>query len=177
MNYTETVAYLYAALPMFQRIGAAAFKKDLGNTRALCQALGNPQNNLRFIHIAGTNGKGSVSHMLAACFQQQGYKTGLYTSPHLSSFTERIRLNGVPIQENAVVEFVAQYREVIEQIKPSFFEITVVMAFWYFQKQGTEMVVLETGMGGRLDSTNVVNPDLSVITNIGWDHMQFLGET
>lgn len=177
MNYTETVAYLYAALPMFQRIGAAAFKKDLGNTQALCQALGNPEKDLRFIHIAGTNGKGSVSHMLAACFQTQGYKTGLYTSPHLSSFTERIRINGAPIHEQAVVEFVEQYRDVIEKIKPSFFEITVVMAFWFFKQQKTEMVILETGMGGRLDSTNVVNPELSLITNIGWDHMQFLGST
>lgn len=177
MNYTETVAYLYAALPMFQRIGAAAFKKDLGNTQALCQALGNPEKGLRFIHIAGTNGKGSVSHMLAACFQTQGYKTGLYTSPHLSSFTERIRINGVPIHEQAVVDFVAQYRNVIEKIKPSFFEITVVMAFWFFKQQKTEMVILETGMGGRLDSTNVVDPELSIITNIGWDHMQFLGGT
>ena len=177
MNYTETLEYLYAALPMFQRIGAAAFKKDLGNTLALCQALGNPEKDLKFIHIAGTNGKGSVSHMLAACFQQQGYKTGLYTSPHLSSFTERIRINGAPIHEQAVVDFVAQYQDIIEKIKPSFFEITVAMAFWHFKKEKTELVVLETGMGGRLDSTNVVNPELSVITNIGWDHMQFLGGT
>ncbi|WP_209332585.1 bifunctional folylpolyglutamate synthase/dihydrofolate synthase [Lunatimonas salinarum] len=177
MNYQETLDYLFNALPMFQRIGAAAFKKDLGPTMALCGHLGNPQRAFKSIHVAGTNGKGSTSHALASILQEQGYKVGLYTSPHLKSFTERIRVDGLPICEKAVVDFVAQNKEFLEQIKPSFFEMTVALAFDYFAREKVDIAVVEVGMGGRLDSTNVLLPILCVITNIGMDHMQFLGDT
>lgn len=164
-------------LPMFTRIGAAAIKKDLTNTIAICNALNNPQQHYKTIHIAGTNGKGSTSHMLAAILQQAGYKTGLYTSPHLIDFRERIRVNGKPVSEVDVVLFVERNKTLIEQIKPSFFECTVAMAFWYFSIQEVDIAVVETGLGGRLDSTNVVKPELSIITNIGFDHMDLLGDT
>ncbi len=162
---------------MFQRVGAAAYKADLSNTIALCEALGNPQAKFRSIHIAGTNGKGSTSHMLASVLQSAGYKTGLYTSPHLKDFTERIRINGVPVASTFVVEFVNRIQPHIERIKPSFFEITVAMAFEYFAQQEVDVAVIETGLGGRLDSTNVIHPVLSVITNIGFDHKDILGDT
>ncbi|HMQ00003.1 MAG TPA: folylpolyglutamate synthase/dihydrofolate synthase family protein, partial [Cyclobacteriaceae bacterium] len=165
------------ALPMFQRIGAAAFKKDLTNTIALCEHLGNPQHKFKSIHVGGTNGKGSSSHMLASVLQEAGYKTGLYTSPHLKDFTERIRINGESVSEQFVVDFVARIKPQIEFIKPSFFEITVVMAFEYFAQQKVDVAVIEVGMGGRLDSTNVIMPVLSLITNIGTDHQEFLGDT
>lgn len=177
MNYPETVAYLYSTLPMFQRIGAAAYKKDLGNIRVLCEHLGHPEQAFKSIHIAGTNGKGSTSHMLASVLQESGYRTGLFTSPHLKSFTERIRVNGREATENFIVDFVARHRLLMEEIQPSFFEITVAMAFQYFADMHTDVAILETGMGGRLDSTNIVTPELSVITNIGLDHTQFLGDT
>lgn len=177
MNYPETVAYLYSTLPMFQRIGAAAYKKDLGNIRVLCEHLGHPEQAFKSVHIAGTNGKGSTSHMLASVLQESGYNTGLFTSPHLKSFTERIRVNGKEATENFIVDFVARHRLLMEEIQPSFFEITVAMAFQYFAEMHTDIAVLETGMGGRLDSTNIVIPELSVITNIGLDHTQFLGDT
>lgn len=164
-------------LPMFQRIGPAAFKKDLTNTIRLCNALGHPQSQFKSIHIAGTNGKGSVSNLLSAVFQTAGYKTGLYTSPHLLDFRERIRVNGTCCTQDFVVEFVKQHRQLIEEVQPSFFEITVAMAFEYFSQENCEVAIIETGLGGRLDSTNVIVPELSVITNIGWDHMNLLGDT
>ncbi|EON76718.1 Dihydrofolate synthase [Lunatimonas lonarensis] len=177
MNYQETLDYLFHALPMFQRIGAAAFKKDLGPTLQLCKHLGDPQDRFKSIHVGGTNGKGSTSHCLASVLQAQGYKVGLYTSPHLKSFTERIRINGQPISEEAVVDFVRDNMEFMETIKPSFFEMTVALAFDYFAKERVDVAVIEVGMGGRLDSTNVIRPIMSIITNIGYDHMEFLGDT
>ncbi|GAB2501295.1 bifunctional folylpolyglutamate synthase/dihydrofolate synthase [Algoriphagus taiwanensis] len=177
MTYQETLDYLYQSLPMFQRVGDSAFKKDLSNTLALCAHLGNPEKKFKSIHVAGTNGKGSTSHSLAAIFQASGYKTGLYTSPHLKSFTERIRINGMEIGEQDVVDFVAENREFLEELRPSFFEMTVGMAFWYFAKQKVDIAIIEVGMGGRLDSTNVISPELALITNIGFDHQQYLGDT
>jgi dihydrofolate synthase/folylpolyglutamate synthase len=177
MNYEETLAYLFAQLPMFSRIGAAAYKADLTNTIVLCNALNNPQNNFKSIHIAGTNGKGSTSHMLAAMLQQQGYKTGLYTSPHIKDFRERIRINGLPISKEFVVDFTERTQSLCTEIKPSFFELTVAMAFEYFAENKVDIAVIETGLGGRLDSTNIIHPILSVITNIGMDHTNLLGNT
>ena len=177
MNYQETLDYLFNALPMFQRVGASAYKADLTNTIALCTHLGNPQKQFKSIHVAGTNGKGSTSHSLASIFQAAGYKTGLYTSPHLKSFTERIRINGQEINKEDVVEFVAINKGFLDQLQPSFFEMTVGLAFWYFAKEEVDIAIIEVGMGGRLDSTNVISPELCVITNIGFDHTQFLGDT
>jgi dihydrofolate synthase/folylpolyglutamate synthase len=177
VNYQETLDYLFAALPMFHRVGAAAYKPNLDNTIALCEALGNPQEGLRCIHIAGTNGKGSVAHMLASVLQAAGYKTGLYTSPHLKDFRERIRIDGEMVSEEWVAEWVTNNKASFDQIKPSFFEMSTVMAFDYFRENETNIAIIETGLGGRLDSTNVITPMLSVITNIGWDHMNFLGDT
>ncbi|HET9054978.1 MAG TPA: bifunctional folylpolyglutamate synthase/dihydrofolate synthase, partial [Cyclobacteriaceae bacterium] len=163
MNYKETIDYLYKALPMFSRTGASAIKKDITNTRILCEKAGYPQNTFKSIHIAGTTGKGSVSHMLAAVLQTAGYTTGLYTSPHLKDFRERIRVNGAMIEEDFVVSFTEKEMPLIETIEPSFFEITVVMAFEYFAARQVDVAVIETGLGGRLDSTNVITPVLSVI--------------
>jgi dihydrofolate synthase/folylpolyglutamate synthase len=177
MNYAETLQYLFTSLPMYSRIGAAAYKEDLTNTIALCDALGNPHKKFRSIHIAGTNGKGSVSHMLAAIFQTAGYKTGLYTSPHLKDFRERIKVNGEMCSEEFVVDFVERIEPEIKKISPSFFEITVAMAFEYFVQQEVDIAIIEVGLGGRLDSTNIITPELSVITNIGLDHMYLLGDT
>ncbi|MDD2793700.1 MAG: Mur ligase family protein, partial [Sediminibacterium sp.] len=177
MNYPETIRYLFEKLPMFSRQGESAYKKDLTNTIRLCEALGNPHKKFKSIHVAGTNGKGSTSHMLAAILQTAGYKTGLYTSPHLHDFRERIKLNGMPCEEDFVVAFTEKVRPLIETISPSFFEITVAMAFEYFAQQEIEIAVIEVGLGGRIDSTNVITPELSIITNIGWDHMNLLGNT
>lgn len=177
MNYQQTIDYLYNTLPMFSRMGSAAFKKDLTNTLLLCERLDNPHKKFKSIHVAGTNGKGSVSHMLAAIFQTAGYKTGLYTSPHLYDFRERIKVNGIMCDEDFVIGFVERIRPAIEEIQPSFFEITVVMAFDFFVQQRVDIAIIEVGLGGRLDSTNVITPELSVITNIGWDHMNLLGNT
>ncbi len=177
MNYEQTLDFLYASLPMFQRIGAQAYKPSLDNTIALCEAVGNPQHQFKSIHIAGTNGKGSSSHMIASILQSSGYKTGLYTSPHLLDFRERIKLNGEMISKEDVVDFVKKYKIEIDRIQPSFFELCVAMAFHYFAKQKVDIAVIEVGMGGRLDSTNVIHPLVSLITNIGFDHMQFLGDT
>ncbi len=176
-TYLQTLDYLFAQLPMFSRIGKAALKPDLTNTLKLCEALGNPERSFKSIHIAGTNGKGSTSHMLAAVFQKSGYRTGLYTSPHLVDFRERIRIDGQEITEGFVVDFVAQYKTIIEEIQPSFFEITVVMAFVAFAAAEVDIAVIETGLGGRLDSTNVILPELSIITNISLDHTDLLGDT
>ncbi|HZB12386.1 MAG TPA: Mur ligase family protein, partial [Chryseolinea sp.] len=176
-TYEETLHFLYENLPMFQRIGAAAMKPDLTNTIALCEALDNPQFKFKSIHVGGTNGKGSTSHMLASILQSAGFKTGLYTSPHLKSFTERIRVDGKEISKDYVVSFVNKILPSIKAIQPSFFEITVAMAFDYFVSQGVDIAVVEVGLGGRLDSTNVIIPELALITNIGWDHMDLLGNS
>jgi dihydrofolate synthase/folylpolyglutamate synthase len=162
---------------MFHRVGPAAYKPGLDNTWALLELVGNPQIGLKTVHIAGTNGKGSTSHMIAAALQLAGYKTGLYTSPHLKDFRERIRIDGVMMPEEEVVAFVEEFHAKWESIQPSFFEITVAMCFWYFKRAGIDIAVIETGLGGRLDSTNVIVPEVSVITNIGYDHMNLLGDT
>ncbi len=177
MTYEQTIDYLFTRLPMFSRIGAAAYKEDLTNTIRLCEFLGNPQQRFKSIHIAGTNGKGSTSHMLASILQTAGYKTGLHTSPHLKDFRERIKINGYLLPKEFVIDFTERIKPVIDEIDPSFFEISVVMAFDYFAQQGVDIAVIETGLGGRLDSTNIITPELSVITNIGWDHMNLLGDT
>jgi dihydrofolate synthase / folylpolyglutamate synthase len=177
MTYEQTIDYLYSQLPMFSRIGSAAYKKDLHNTIELCNALDNPQTKFKSIHVAGTNGKGSTSHMLAAILQQAGYKTGLYTSPHLKDFRERIKINGQMVSKDFVVDFVERTKELTKSVEPSFFELTVAMAFDFFEKEKVDIAVIETGLGGRLDSTNIITPVLSVITNIGYDHMNILGDT
>ncbi|MDR0789704.1 MAG: bifunctional folylpolyglutamate synthase/dihydrofolate synthase [Bacteroidales bacterium] len=177
MDYKQTLDYLFARLPMFQRIGQSAYKADLNNTIRLMEALDNPQHSFKSIHIGGTNGKGSTSHLLASILTEKGYKTGLHTSPHLKDFRERIRVNGVMCDEGFVVDFVSSYRDVIEEIEPSFFELSVAMAFKYFERERVDIAVVEVGMGGRLDSTNMLSPMLSIITNISYDHTQFLGGT
>ncbi|MFV0471765.1 MAG: bifunctional folylpolyglutamate synthase/dihydrofolate synthase [Paludibacteraceae bacterium] len=177
MNYSQAIEYLYGSLPVFHHIGADAYKPGLENSIRLMDYFDNPQNVYRTIHIAGTNGKGSVSHFLSAILQSAGYKTGLYTSPHLVDFRERIRINGEMISENYVTEFVESNKDVFDNIKPSFFETTMAMAFKYFADNEVDIAVIETGLGGRLDSTNIILPELSIITNIGFDHTQFLGNT
>lgn len=177
LNYEETVKWLYSKLPMFQRTGSSAYKKDLGNIRALMEHLGNPHRDFKTIHVAGTNGKGSCSHMLASILQESGYKTGLTTSPHLKDFRERVRVNGEICPESFVIKFVNENANFIEELKASFFEVAVAMAFAYFSKEKLDIAVIETGLGGRLDSTNIIHPDLSLITNIGLDHTEILGKT
>jgi dihydrofolate synthase/folylpolyglutamate synthase len=177
MNYKQTLDYLYTQLPMFTRVGASAFKANLDNTIELCARLDNPQHKFKSIHVGGTNGKGSTSHMLAAILQTAGYKTGLYTSPHLKDFRERIRINGEMIAEQTVIDFVRDHKPDFDEIQPSFFEMTVGLAFDIFAKEKVDIAIIEVGLGGRLDSTNVISPLLSVITNIGWDHMNMLGDT
>lgn len=177
MNYSQILSYLYSQLPMYQRIGPQAYKSDLNNTIEICQLLGNPESKFNSVHVAGTNGKGSVSHMLAAVLQSAGYKTGLYTSPHLKDFRERIRINGKMISKNYVIQFVRKYKSEFEKIKPSFFEWSVGLAFDYFANKRVDVAIIETGLGGRLDSTNVINPILSIITNISYDHQHLLGNT
>ena len=176
-TYQETIDWLFSNLPMFQRIGASAFKKDLTNITELCEYLGNPQNKFKSIHVAGTNGKGSTSHMLASILQEAGYKTGLTTSPHLKDFRERMRINGVMCEEDFVVDFVNKHEKKIIEQQASFFEIAIAMSFEYFAQQNVDIAVIETGLGGRLDSTNIIQPELAVITNIGLEHTQFLGDT
>ncbi|WP_312923087.1 bifunctional folylpolyglutamate synthase/dihydrofolate synthase [Empedobacter brevis] len=176
-TYQETINWLFTNLPMFQRVGAYAMKADLTNITALCEYLGNPQKKFKSVHIAGTNGKGSTSHMLASIFQEAGYNVGLTTSPHLKDFRERIRVNGVMADEDFVIDFVEKHEEKIIMQKASFFEIAIAMAFEYFAQQKVDIAIVETGLGGRLDSTNIILPELSVITNIGLDHTQFLGDT
>jgi dihydrofolate synthase/folylpolyglutamate synthase len=177
MNYEQTLDYLYSKLPMFTRVGAAALKKDLHNTIVMCEKLGNPQDKFKTIHVGGTNGKGSTSHMLAAIFQEAGFKTGLYTSPHLKDFRERIRINGAMISKDFVIDFIASQSDIIEELSPSFFEVTVAMAFSYFETEQVDIAIVEVGLGGRLDSTNIITPELSVITNISLDHTNILGNT
>lgn len=176
MDYKETLNWLFSQLPMYQRVGKAAYKADLDTTIQLLEKLGNPQDKFKVLHVAGTNGKGSVAHMLASILQEAGYRTGLYTSPHLKDFRERIKINGEMIPEEKVVEFVVKHKDTFDQLQPSFFEMTVAMAYNHFAEEKIDFAVLETGMGGRLDSTNVSNPVVSVITNIGHDHIQFLGD-
>lgn len=177
MDYQQTLNWMFSRLPMYQQQGASAYRKDLTNTILLAAHLGNPEQKVRCIHVAGTNGKGSTSSMIASVLTAAGYKTGLYTSPHLKDFRERIRINGQPIGEESVVQFIEANKPFFEEQDLSFFEMTVGMAFWYFEEEKVDVAVIETGMGGRLDSTNIITPALSVITNIGLDHMQFLGNT
>lgn len=176
-QYNAILDYMYTQLPMFQRVGSQAFKKDLTNIKLLCEHLGNPFEKYPCIHIAGTNGKGSTAHLISAILQEHGYKVGLYTSPHYRDFRERIKINGKYISRKYVVDFVENNKAVFEKIKPSFFEITVALAFDFFAKEKVNVAVIETGLGGRLDSTNIITPILSVITNISFDHQQFLGNT
>ena len=177
MTYQETIQYLYAQLPMFQRVGQAAYKADLSNITRICNLLGNPQNQFKSIHVAGTNGKGSVTHMLASVLQEAGYKVGIYCSPHLVDFRERVKVNGQMISKQEVIDFVAQCKDLFDEIQPSFFEYTTALAFQCFAQQKVDVAVVEVGLGGRLDSTNVITPELSVITNIGLDHTNILGDT
>ena len=177
MNYQDTLEYLYNSAPMFQQVGGAAYKEDLENTLTLDAHFGHPHRRYRTIHVAGTNGKGSCSHTLAAVLQEAGYKVGLYTSPHLVDFRERIRVNGVPVPEEYVIRFVEEERSFFEPLHPSFFELTTAMAFRYFADERVDVAVVEVGLGGRLDCTNIIRPDLCVITNISFDHVQFLGNT
>jgi len=177
LTYEQTLNYLYEKLPMYQRIGTSAFKKDLTNIIKLCDYLNNPQDKFKSIHIAGTNGKGSTSHILSSIYQSNGYHVGMYTSPHLVDFRERIKLNGTPCPKDFVINFTQKITPIIEEIQPSFFEITVAMAFEYFAKEKVDIAVIETGLGGRLDSTNILKPLASVITSISYDHMDMLGNT
>ena len=177
MNYQQTLNFLYAHLPMYQKLGSVAFKKDITNIYKLCNFLNNPQKTFKSIHIAGTNGKGSTSHLIASILQSKGYKIGLYTSPHLKSFTERIKVNGIELPEDFIVSFIEKIKPLIEDISPSFFEITVAMAFVYFKKENVDFAIVETGLGGRLDSTNIINPELCLITNISHDHEAMLGNS
>lgn len=177
MTYAETVQYLFHSAPVFEHVGASAYKEGLSNTLALDRHFGHPHQAFKTIHIAGTNGKGSCSHTIAAILQAAGYKVGLYTSPHLVDFRERIRVNGQPISEQRVVDFLAKERSFFEPLHPSFFELTTALAFLYFKEQHVDVAVVEVGLGGRLDCTNIISPELSIITNISFDHTQFLGNT
>ena len=177
LTYQETVSWMFQQLPMYQQLGKKAYRADLSNITKLVAHLENPHHNLKMIHVAGTNGKGSVSHMLASVLQESGYKVGLYTSPHLKDFKERIRVNGQGISEEAVIEFIGRNRNFLEQENYSFFEMTVGMAFDYFAREETDIAVIEVGLGGRLDSTNIIDPVLAVITNIGFDHVGILGHS
>ena len=177
MTYRQTLDYLFSKLPMYQRKGSTAYKEDIGNIVEASKILNNPHQKFKSIHIAGTNGKGSTAHMLASILQESGYKVGLYTSPHLKDFRERIKINGEKISENSVIKFVDQNKRAFENISMSFFEYTVAIAFNFFYKKKVDIAIIETGLGGRLDSTNIINPILSVITTIGLDHQNILGQT
>ena len=177
MTYQETLDWMFSQLPMYQRQGKTAFKKNLTNILAFAEVLGNPHKKFKSIHVAGTNGKGSTSHMIASILQEAGLKVGLYTSPHLKNYTERIRINGREIEHDYITEFISTHKDFLEKQEMSFFEMTVGLAFNFFAYQGVDIAVVEVGLGGKLDSTNIITPEISVITNIGYDHMQFLGET
>ena len=177
MTYEETIEYLYNSVPMFQKVGAVAYKEGLYNTIKLDEHFCHPHKNFKSIHIAGTNGKGSCSHTLASILQAAGYKVGLYTSPHLKDFRERIKVNGECVSEEYVIDFVENERHFFEPLHPSFFELTTAMAFKYFAESNVDIAVIEVGLGGRLDCTNIITPVLSIITNISFDHTQFLGDT
>lgn len=176
-SYSETVNWMFQQLPMYQKIGGKAYKKNLANIEKLCNRLGNPQVKFKTIHVAGTNGKGSVSHMLASILQESGYRVGLYTSPHLKDFRERIKINGKEISEVAVIDFIQKNKNFLQEEQLSFFEMSVGLAFNYFAEENVDIAVMEVGLGGRLDSTNIIHPELSVITNIGYDHTEILGNT
>ena len=177
MTYQQCLDWLYSQLPMYQRTGSVAYKADIGNIVQACERLGNPYKNFKSVHIAGTNGKGSTSHMIASILQEAGYKVGLYTSPHLKDFRERIRINGEMIKENNVVDFIENNKDWFSQIGMSFFEMTVALAFHHFSQEKVDIAIIEVGLGGRLDSTNLIKPELSIITNIGLDHTELLGNT
>ena len=177
MNYSEAIAWMFSRLPMYQKQGASAYKEDLSRTQLLASYLNQPEQNFKSVHIGGTNGKGSTAHMMAAVLQQSGYKVGLYTSPHLKDFRERIRIDGNKIPETFVIEFIQEHKTFLESHQLSFFEMTVGLAFDYFSKMHVDIAIIEVGLGGRLDSTNIISPEMSVITNIGLDHTQFLGDT
>ena len=177
MTYKKTIDWMFSQLPMYQRQGKAAFKKDLTNIIDFCNTLENPQYKFKSIHVGGTNGKGSTSHILSSVLQEAGYTVGLYTSPHLKNFTERIRINGEEVSQPFVVDFISKHKNFLESKQLSFFEMTVGMAFAYFAEQNVDIAIIEVGLGGRLDSTNIIHPEVAVITNIGYDHMQFLGDT
>jgi dihydrofolate synthase/folylpolyglutamate synthase len=177
MTYQETIDWMFSQLPMYQRQGKTAFKKDLTNISAFCDVLKNPQNKFASIHVGGTNGKGSTSHIISSILQEAGYKVGLYTSPHLKNFTERIRINGEEVSRNFVVDFITKNKHFLETQQLSFFEMTVGLAFDHFAEQNVDIAIIEVGLGGRLDSTNIIHPEVAIITNIGYDHMQFLGDT
>jgi dihydrofolate synthase/folylpolyglutamate synthase len=177
MKYEEALNYLFSKLPMYQRTGASAYKKDIGNIVTACEMLENPHDKFKSIHIAGTNGKGSTAHMLSSIFQEAGYKIGLYTSPHLKDFRERIKINGIPISKAKTLNFILKNKIKFEKIEMSFFEYTVAMAFDYFAEENVDLAIIETGLGGRLDSTNIINPEISIITNIGYDHTNLLGNS
>ncbi|MDB4497276.1 bifunctional folylpolyglutamate synthase/dihydrofolate synthase [Flavobacteriaceae bacterium] len=177
MTYQETIEWMFSQLPMYQRQGKTALKKDLTNILAFCDVLKHPEHKFKSIHVGGTNGKGSTSHILSSVLQEAGYRVGLYTSPHLKNFTERIRINGEEVSQPFVVDFISKHKNFLEQQQLSFFEMTVGMAFEYFATQHVDIAIIEVGLGGRLDSTNIINPEVSVITNIGYDHTQFLGDT
>jgi len=177
MTYQEAEDYLFSQLPMYQKQGAKAFKADLSNITTLCHFLGNPHYKFKTIHIAGTNGKGSTAHSLSSILQEAGYKTGLYTSPHLQDYKERIKINGIKVSESFVIDFIEKLKNIIPKLRPTFFEITVAMAFDYFASEAIEIAVIETGLGGRLDSTNIILPLLCIITSISYDHTAFLGDT
>ena len=177
MNYQQTLDWLFQQLASFQSVGQSAYKEDLANINAMCSLLNHPQNNFRSIHVAGTNGKGSTSHLIASVLQEQGYKVGLYTSPHLKDFRERVKVNGVMISETEVVDFVKAYKKDFTEIGLSFFEMTTALAFAYFSNQKVDIAIIETGLGGRLDATNIIKPELSVITNVALDHQNLLGDT
>src|SRR5690606_21611556 len=177
MNYNDTIDWMFSQLPMYQRQGKSAFRKDLSNTLKLAEHLQFPEKNFKSVHVAGTNGKGSTSHMLASILQEAGYKVGLYTSPHLKDFRERIKINGQVVKKQFVMDFIKRNKSFLESNSLSFFEMTVGMAFDYFVKEKIDIAIVEVGLGGRLDSTNIITPEISIITNIGFDHMQFLGNT
>ncbi len=176
MTYQETLEFLFSQLPQFQKVGGKAYKASLDNIKTLCERLGNPQDKIKTIHVAGTNGKGSVCHMLASTFSEAGYKAGLFTSPHIIDFRERIRVNGEMISEQEVIEFVVSNQSLCEDISPSFFEWSTALAFYYFAQQEVDVAIIETGLGGRLDSTNIIHPLVSIITSIGIDHVAYLGD-
>ena len=177
MTYEQCVDWMFSQLPMYQRTGKVAYKSDIGNIVQASEKLGNPHKDFKSIHVAGTNGKGSTSHMLASIFQEAGYKTGLYSSPHLKDFRERIKINGKMIKHESVVQFIKKNKKLFKNIGMSFFEMTVALAFHYFSKEKVDIAIIEVGLGGRLDSTNIINPDLSIITNIGLDHVELLGDS
>ncbi len=177
MNYKQTIDYLFKKLPSYQNIGKSAYKKDIGNIKIASEKLGNPHLNFKSVHVAGTNGKGSVSHMIASIMQEAGYKVGLYTSPHLKDFRERIKINGKKISKREVIEFIADNKKKFEDLELSFFEMTVALSFYYFNKMNVDIAIIETGLGGRLDSTNIISPEISIITNISLDHTNLLGNS